>query len=277
MALERAPRLAARLLAAALGRPEAEQEAGGGCSGGGGSGEQARLQHRPAALPPFSLVEVATEATGWLLRLLGGGALNRECLRLGSATGAAGAGAFVLRPGRTMRAWPKLVWDLHNTHVHCTWIALPPLRRGVLAGQPGLLPVLLRGGGRGGGLLGRRGRQLAASAAPAAVGAGAGAGAGVRRRRRHGSPRPARGLTRALPPSGLLLRCRNSSSSTLVLSVQFIVHPGRKQTWGGKGVRTECRCSGNFDWHSAQGVGWSVCHHAAVDLLVHASPYWSPA
>ena len=96
MALERAPRLAARLLAAALGCPEAEQEVGGGSSGGGGSAEQAQLLHCPAALPPFSLVEVATEATGWLLRLLGSGALNRECLRLGSATGAAGAGAFVL-------------------------------------------------------------------------------------------------------------------------------------------------------------------------------------
>lgn len=93
MALERAPRLSARLLAAAQGSPELEQEPADGGSGSGG--EQAQQAQRPAVLPPFSLVEVATEATGWLLRVLGSGALNRECLRLGSATGAAGAGAWV--------------------------------------------------------------------------------------------------------------------------------------------------------------------------------------
>lgn len=98
MALDRAPLLAECLLAAALGCPLQEEEEGGDeGEGGGGAAAAAEL-----VLPPFSLADLAVQATLWTLRQLGSGGLNGEVRRLGSAVAAAehyclGALSFFVR------------------------------------------------------------------------------------------------------------------------------------------------------------------------------------
>lgn len=119
MLLERAPRLAARLLASSLGIPmqsNAVAEVDGQ--------QQIELQQQQEArLPPFSLAEVAVEVTGWTLRVLGSGALNSEAQRLGSASGAAGE--------RCVWVWVCLAWPARVLASD----ALPSscCRRGILA------------------------------------------------------------------------------------------------------------------------------------------------